>query len=42
MKNEQKNCPYCSNSTIQKHGKKNNLQRYFCTTSVFWQLPIIR
>ncbi|WP_455482867.1 hypothetical protein [Haemophilus parahaemolyticus] len=27
---------------MQKHGKQNNLQRYFCTTSVFWQLPIIR
>ncbi|WP_424275957.1 IS1/IS1595 family N-terminal zinc-binding domain-containing protein [Cricetibacter osteomyelitidis] len=25
-----KNCPYCQNSTLHKHGKKNNIQRYKC------------
>nr|WP_157395375.1 hypothetical protein [Ursidibacter arcticus] len=26
--NEQKNCPYCQNTVIHKHGLKNNIQRY--------------
>lgn len=31
MKYEQKNCPFCLHSSIQKHSKQNNLQRYKCT-----------
>ena len=26
-----KNCPFCQNSIIHKHGKINNIQRYKCT-----------
>ncbi|WP_424403992.1 transposase-like zinc-binding domain-containing protein [Pasteurella sp. PK-2025] len=26
--NGQKNCPYCQNTVIHKHGLKNNIQRY--------------
>ncbi|MGY4679439.1 transposase-like zinc-binding domain-containing protein, partial [Ursidibacter arcticus] len=25
-----KNCPYCQNTVIHKHGLKNNIQRYKC------------
>ena len=25
-----KNCPFCLHSSIQKHGRQNNLQRYKC------------
>ncbi|WP_423972956.1 transposase-like zinc-binding domain-containing protein, partial [Glaesserella parasuis] len=26
-----KNCPFCLKHNIQKYGKKNNIQRYFCS-----------
>ncbi|WP_420535066.1 transposase [Actinobacillus porcinus] len=25
-----KNCPFCQNPKIKKHGTSNNIQRYFC------------
>ncbi|MGX2986684.1 transposase-like zinc-binding domain-containing protein [Ursidibacter sp. B-7004-1] len=30
FENEPKNCPYCQNTVIHKHGLKNNIQRYKC------------
>ncbi|WP_423972725.1 transposase-like zinc-binding domain-containing protein [Glaesserella parasuis] len=27
-----KTCPFCLKNNIQKYGKKNNIQRYFCSS----------
>ncbi len=32
LKYESKNCPFCQNSIIHKHGKINNIERYKCTS----------